>query len=60
MSDKTIIYQDRYGAWRWRRVAPNGEIIAVGEGHTRRADAERSAERVFAEPPTEAAEDDAS
>lgn len=28
--------------WRWRFKADNGEIVATGEGHTRREDAERA------------------
>jgi uncharacterized protein YegP (UPF0339 family) len=50
--DKTVVYQDSRGEWRWRRVASNGEIIAVGEGHSRRSDAERSASRAFLGPDT--------
>jgi uncharacterized protein YegP (UPF0339 family) len=49
--DKTIVYQDKSGAWRWKRVAGNGEIIAdSGEGYTRLADAERAASRAFLAP----------
>lgn len=29
--------------WRWRLLASNGEIVAVSEGYTRKADAERGA-----------------
>lgn len=56
MSDKTIVYQDKAGEWRWKRVAPNGEIIAdSAEGYTRLADAERAASRAFMAPdPAEA------
>lgn len=51
MPDKTVVYQDAAGEWRWKRVAPNGEIIAdSGEGYTRLADAERAAARVFDAP----------
>ncbi len=28
------IYQDRIQEYRWRFKAPNGEIVAVGEGYT--------------------------
>jgi len=28
------IYQDRKKEWRFRLRAPNGKIIAVGEGYT--------------------------
>lgn len=49
--DKTIIYQDKAGEWRWKRVAANGEIIAdSGEGYTRLSDAERAASRAFLAP----------
>lgn len=51
MSDKTVIYQDAAGQWRWRRVAPNGEIVASsGESFTRLSDAERAASRAFMAP----------
>jgi len=61
--DKTIIYQDRSGEWRWKRVAGNGEIIAdSGEGYTRLSDAERAASRAFLGPddPDDPAGDEAS
>lgn len=49
--DKTIIFQDKAGEWRWKRVAGNGEIIATsGEGYTRLSDAERAASRAFMAP----------
>ncbi len=50
--DKTVVFQDKAGGWRWKRVAGNGEIIAVGESHPRKADAERSASRAFLGPET--------
>jgi hypothetical protein len=50
--DHTVVYEDKAGAWRWKRVAGNGEIIAVGESHPRKADAERSASRAFLSPET--------
>lgn len=28
--------------WRWRLVAANGRIIATGEAHTRKRDAQRA------------------
>jgi uncharacterized protein YegP (UPF0339 family) len=43
--DRFELYEDAAGSWRWRKVAPNGEIIATGEAHTRRADAIRAARR---------------
>lgn len=46
--DITDIYQDHAGEWRWRRKAPNGEVIAdSAEGYTRKADCEKAAKRVF-------------
>ncbi|MGH9281638.1 MAG: YegP family protein [Acidimicrobiales bacterium] len=50
MADTTEVYQDDAGGWRWRRLAPNGEIIATsGEAYTREHDAWRAAHRVFGE-----------
>lgn len=40
------VYQDKAGQHRWRLIAANGRIIATGEGHTRKADAERAMETV--------------
>jgi uncharacterized protein YegP (UPF0339 family) len=49
--DKTVVFQDKAGQWRWRRVAGNGETIATsGESYTRLADAERAASRAFMAP----------
>jgi len=36
-------YEDEAGEWRWRLVAGNGEVVAHGEGYTRREDAQRGA-----------------
>jgi uncharacterized protein YegP (UPF0339 family) len=38
-------FRDNAGEWRWRLRGANNEIICYGEGHTRFADALRSAER---------------
>lgn len=38
--------QDRAGEWRWRLVAANGKIVAVGESHLTRDKAVRAAEGV--------------
>jgi uncharacterized protein YegP (UPF0339 family) len=35
------VYESKDG-WRWRLVAANGRILASGESHTRKADAERA------------------
>ena len=36
------VYQDHAGAWRWRLVAPNNEILASGQGFREKRDCERS------------------
>ena len=35
------VYRARDG-WRWRLRAANGRIVAIGEAHTRKADAVRA------------------
>ena len=40
-------YEDDAGEWRWRLVAANGEVVAQGEGHRDRTDAERAFEAVL-------------
>lgn len=40
------VYQDKAGAWRWQLRAANGRILASGEAHTRKADAERAVDTV--------------
>ncbi len=32
-SPKFELYQDKAGKFRWRLLAANGEIVAVGEGY---------------------------
>lgn len=50
MSDRTEVYLDKAGEWRWRRIAGNGEIVAdSGEGYSRKFDALMAAKRVFDE-----------
>ena len=45
--DTVAIYRDRDGEWRWRRTAPNGNIIAdSAEGYNNRAFCEQMAKRV--------------
>lgn len=36
------VYQDKGKGWRWRLWSKNNRIIATGEAHTRKADAERA------------------
>jgi uncharacterized protein YegP (UPF0339 family) len=46
---KFQVYRDRAGEFRWRLVAPNGNIIAdSGEGYETRYNAKRAAENVRA------------
>lgn len=40
------VYEGKDG-WRWRLVAANGRVIAQGEGHTRKRDAERAVQTVM-------------
>lgn len=42
---KFVVYKAADG-YRWRLVAANGRIVATGEAHTRRRDAERAAAHV--------------
>ena len=39
------VYKAKDG-WRWRLIAKNNRIIATGEAHTRKADAERAVRTV--------------
>lgn len=45
-SDKWEFYKDDEDGWRWRRIAPNGEIVgSAHEGYVSRADCVANAER---------------
>jgi uncharacterized protein YegP (UPF0339 family) len=45
-NDTWTIYQDKSGAWRWRRTAPNGQIVgASSEGYSTRANCVANAQR---------------
>ena len=37
MASKFVVYHDKAKKFRFRLVAPNGEIIAVGEAYERKA-----------------------
>lgn len=51
MPDKVMVYKDVSGEWRWRRISPNGEIVASsGEGYHNRVDCESQALQVNAQP----------
>jgi uncharacterized protein YegP (UPF0339 family) len=41
---RVVVFPDKGGEWRWRRVAGNNEVVAQSEGYVSRAGAVRSAE----------------
>ena len=44
--DKWDFYKDDIGEWRWKRTAPNGEIVgASSEGYVNRQDCVENARR---------------
>ena len=46
MADKWEFYKDAANEWRWRRTAPNGEIVgAATEGYKNKSDCEENALR---------------
>jgi outer membrane protein OmpA-like peptidoglycan-associated protein len=46
MNDKWEIYKDAENKWRWRRTAPNGNIVGAStEGYENKADCEGNAHR---------------
>lgn len=46
MPDVIHVFQDEAGAWRWNRVAENGERVATsGESFDGKGNAQRAAER---------------
>lgn len=47
--DRVLIYRDKAGDFRWRRVAANNEVIASGEAHDTQRDAIRAARRANGE-----------
>ncbi len=52
------VYEDNAGEWRWRLVAPNGEIIAdSGEGYVTKQGARRGIDSVKRHAPAAAVED---
>ena len=50
---RLVLYRGQDGAWYWRAVAANGEVIASGEAHTRKWGAKRAAKRAFPGIPVE-------
>jgi uncharacterized protein YegP (UPF0339 family) len=46
MNDKWEIYKDAENQWRWRRTAPNGNIIGAStQAYKNKADCEGNARR---------------
>ena len=44
--DKTTLYQDSNNKWRWRRTAPNGEIVGAStQGYANKNDCKKNAIR---------------
>ncbi len=44
--DKWEFYQEDNGDWRWRRTAPNGNIVGAStEGYRNKSDCEANARR---------------
>lgn len=45
-NDKWEFYQDANGDWRWRRIAPNGQIVgSSSEGYKNKSDCIANARR---------------
>jgi len=47
-SARFVVFQDKKKQWRWHLKAGNGRIIAQGEAHSRKADAQRAVRAVKA------------
>ncbi len=45
-NERFEVYRDKSGQHRWRLVAANGRIVAIGEAHTRKSDAIRACKRL--------------
>lgn len=46
MADKTEIYKDAKGEWRWRKVSTNGKIVGAStEGYKNKKDCEDNLKR---------------
>ncbi len=54
---KFEIYKDNQGEFRWRLRAPNGEVIASGEGYTSKAGCLNGIESVRKNAPVAEVED---
>ncbi len=53
MEDRVVVYEDKSGDWRWKRVADNGNTVADGsEGYENREDCVDQARQVNKTPYT--------
>lgn len=44
--DRWHIYEDHSGEWRWKRIAPNGEVVGAStESYVNKTDCISNAER---------------
>ncbi len=46
MAAKFELYKDKKGEYRWKLLATNGQVIAVGEGYTSKDAAKKGIESV--------------
>jgi len=52
MAAKFELYKDKKGEFRWKLLATNGQVIAVGEGYTSKDSAKKGIESVKKNAPT--------
>ncbi|MBN1691624.1 MAG: YegP family protein [Dehalococcoidia bacterium] len=52
MAAKFELYKDKKGEYRWKLLATNGQVIAVGEGYTSKDSAKKGIESVKKNAPT--------
>ncbi|MFA5078746.1 MAG: YegP family protein [Dehalococcoidia bacterium] len=52
MAAKFELYKDKKGEYRWKLLATNGQVIAVGEGYTSKTSAVKGIESVKKNAPT--------
>jgi len=52
MAAKFELYKDKKGEFRWRLIATNGQVIALGEGYTTKESAKNGIESVKKNAPT--------
>jgi hypothetical protein len=57
MAGKFEIYKDAKGEFRWKLIAPNGQIIAVGEGYKSKDGAKNGIDSVKKNAPKATIED---